>query len=601
MANKWDALPFEIRDMVLEQVPLPRGGSSNIASYASVSREWQSFFERINFHRLVLNQSQVAKFDRVVQRHRKRIVKHIWLRIELSKYDCRFCKKQERKLHADRNNHIFTKAVWEILNALSSWERGGPDGFGDTGPILELSAYSPSDLRHYFLDYHPERNYYPHLTDENCTFEEYETQVSSSNPSPPSVYQKNRNRFHGWKEGVRIEYPNYSAKYRVFGQPLRLDFSRLGENQRAVLSRATAVRGLLIRRQHYRRVQSSALFEILKCLPGLEFVALEPWRKIDYEMYNNAGHHLNALHDNLEPWHMDKQETTEFKQGLPMYLSEARCLKTLSIYESFDSLFHGSSRHRLRENAPGNVPLGTVIADESYSLEHLSVAYAIDAWDFFRDFRREMSPQPSDLARTGVQIELMSRLHSHKGRSYGESPHNQLPTSIRQIILEKAVEEIEGIPEFLYKPTWPNLKTLALTFNMRRPGRLKISYLLRAAAGAAIRMPKLQTMELWGFRLGLAYIFLYRRAGANGHPSIVVRTTCTDYLGIKPWALEAWEEVADKHTGDKLQSEVQILQADHFKTRDSIVEHLELRHLVLHQVSLCQLKWEEENRSRVST
>ncbi|KAM0264277.1 hypothetical protein ACHAQJ_000766 [Trichoderma viride] len=59
MAN-WDSLPPEVRIMILNLFLLSDNARRNMAAYAVVSREWQTYFKPKNFHRLVLNHSCVA-------------------------------------------------------------------------------------------------------------------------------------------------------------------------------------------------------------------------------------------------------------------------------------------------------------------------------------------------------------------------------------------------------------------------------------------------------------------------------------------------------------------------------------------------------------
>lgn len=166
MMAKWHDLPPEIRVMVLEMVSLPGNNHGDRSAYAAVSREWQTFFEKENFQRLVLHQSCLPDFDRIVRRHRRRILRYVWLRVTLPQYDCRSCQLYESKSEATNNNQIFTNAIWELLKVLGSWKKKGPFGLADGGPVLELSAHSPSDSEHYFRDYRLDKDIYPHQHDE---------------------------------------------------------------------------------------------------------------------------------------------------------------------------------------------------------------------------------------------------------------------------------------------------------------------------------------------------------------------------------------------------------------------------------------------------
>ena len=287
MAAEWDALPPEIRAMILEMVSQPHRDRS---IYAAVSREWQTFFEKRNFHRLILHQSCITSFDRIVRCHRRRLVKHIWLRVVLRQYDCRACQSFESDSDATNNNRIFTNAIWQVLKVLSSWKKKGQFGLANEGPVLELSTHSPSDSEHYFRDYRLDRDIYPRPHDENCTYEEYDAHMAC-------IWQQHQfcDDLHGWADGARVFNPRVTAKLRVFGRALNLDFSTLGVKKTAELPSVHVVKGLLVRRQHFRGFRPSALYEILRSLAGFESVTLEPWRPIHYSLSCSRSHAIAVL------------------------------------------------------------------------------------------------------------------------------------------------------------------------------------------------------------------------------------------------------------------------------------------------------------------
>jgi len=59
------------------------------ASYASVCQEWQEFWEKKTFQRLILDPERLLDLDRVVHsKNQQRIdhIEHLWLRIKLEEY-----------------------------------------------------------------------------------------------------------------------------------------------------------------------------------------------------------------------------------------------------------------------------------------------------------------------------------------------------------------------------------------------------------------------------------------------------------------------------------------------------------------------------------
>lgn len=113
---QWERLPSIIQQAVLEELvqDYDRHSSEDRcrrASYAAVSLQWQKFFEKLNFNKLILHDSALKGFGEIVQRRistaksgKKRWqkhktatgtsmprIRHIWLCVELLPYDCRRC------------------------------------------------------------------------------------------------------------------------------------------------------------------------------------------------------------------------------------------------------------------------------------------------------------------------------------------------------------------------------------------------------------------------------------------------------------------------------------------------------------------------------
>ncbi|KAB5511730.1 hypothetical protein GE09DRAFT_1267827 [Coniochaeta sp. 2T2.1] len=142
--NRWLALPPEIRIMVLALVekdhcfrtePYARAG------YASVTREWQAYFEPLNFHRLVVDQDRLGELKRITSGgYRHRFVKHLFLRLRLQE-NCLVCQLPEG-LESASAPKTFTNAVRELLAILCKWPSRDVNEGGIT---LELGVYSPSD------------------------------------------------------------------------------------------------------------------------------------------------------------------------------------------------------------------------------------------------------------------------------------------------------------------------------------------------------------------------------------------------------------------------------------------------------------------------
>ncbi|KAF4512571.1 hypothetical protein G6O67_001691 [Ophiocordyceps sinensis] len=565
MAPAWHFLPAELRVMILERLSLPSHESfqTTMSRYAAVSEEWQTFFEGKIFHRLILHQSCIADFDMIVRGRRRHLVKHIWLRVHFPLYDCPKCKSAERTCELTENNEIFTAALCHMLEVLGSWKKEGRFGLADGGPVLELSMHSPSDSEHFYPDYRLDKHVYPHAHDEDCTDQEYSHQLSCVRQQGQAARSQAGDDF-SWPDPTLDE-----AKLRLFGTDIVLDFGCPGLVETKRLPVAETVKGLLIRRQHLRGLGPKTLFDILECLPGIESMTFEHWR---------------PCHPNLE---LCRQV------GLADCLRWVNALKNVSIFEGHDIPFHGQGKRDLLPS------LGWTLADESQSLEHLSVAFVTDAKDFFQDYWPGHSPVVgwNTMSRSGVQRALISCLPPHVGmtfvqgwRSVGTPPFEEA-----EVALWEAVMEAHGGPPCpVYKPHWANLESLAFTSQVLHPtveGK-SINDLLEAAAGAAMEMPKLRTMELWNGGSGFGCIFRYSRAEADACSTVSLRNTWGHEL--EPRVRRAWEDVANRHQGHGVVVEERALPREDAKFFGSVVELLELRRLVLHPVSLSQVKWEGE-------
>lgn len=117
----WGRLPSLVQEAVLKELAHDYNRHSlqdrrRRASYAAVSLQWQEFFEKLNFDKLVLSQPALEDFRKIVHRRSpiiqslKRLrtrtnaspplsrmprIRHIWLRVELLPYDCKRCKLPE--------------------------------------------------------------------------------------------------------------------------------------------------------------------------------------------------------------------------------------------------------------------------------------------------------------------------------------------------------------------------------------------------------------------------------------------------------------------------------------------------------------------------
>ncbi|KAF5699332.1 hypothetical protein FMUND_14813 [Fusarium mundagurra] len=142
----WKSLPLEIRRMVFQSA-LSLSPSPTTPVLATVSREWQEFFERSTFRDLALTSGDLYAFASAIKGKgnvtRLGYIRTLRLRINLMPYSSRLQYRAENATDITQNNRIFTQAIAVLLKVLASWS-------GDYGGLeLELDALSPSDCKYF--------------------------------------------------------------------------------------------------------------------------------------------------------------------------------------------------------------------------------------------------------------------------------------------------------------------------------------------------------------------------------------------------------------------------------------------------------------------
>ena len=102
-AIKWLDVEPELRNMILEAVISSSfthayGKPERIAYLTSVWKKWQAFFEHHTFRRLVLDNGDIEFFSKALAPPddiRFKYIRHIWLRVTLSPYECPDCRRIE--------------------------------------------------------------------------------------------------------------------------------------------------------------------------------------------------------------------------------------------------------------------------------------------------------------------------------------------------------------------------------------------------------------------------------------------------------------------------------------------------------------------------
>jgi uncharacterized protein DUF6546 len=142
--------------------------------------------------------------------------------------------------------------------------------------------------------------------------------------------------------------------------------------------------------------------------------------------------------------------------------------------------------------------------------------------------------------------------------------------------------------------TWESLTSLTLTSRIftNDAKASDIDQLLRDAAVAALQMPKLERMELWNGRKGVAMLFRYQRTRDKQKPaSITVRGTSELVVGDA--ALKVWDVVARSHGNEGVVVETSLIDEE-LRCHANAIFHLGLSTQVARPVSLQQMITEHE-------
>ena len=140
---------------------------------------------------------------------------------------------------------------------------------------------------------------------------------------------------------------------------------------------------------------------------------------------------------------------------------------------------------------------------------------------------------------------------------------------------------------------WPRLESLALTSKVLKSQQqsVYINDHLEKVALVAMKMPRLNTMELWNGRAGFAGVFQYQISESDRTARITWRGTWD--VPLEPRVLKAWQAVASERMDCKLQVVTEILDANVvIKTRGDAIYYLRLLNTVIHPVSLWQIQKE---------
>lgn len=148
---------------------------------------------------------------------------------------------------------------------------------------------------------------------------------------------------------------------------------------------------------------------------------------------------------------------------------------------------------------------------------------------------------------------------------------------------------------------WPNLTSLVITSKLLAPNEnsVKIGSMLQTAAAAAIKMPQLETMEIWNGQKGLAALFKYHAFRDIQQAIITWRGTWE--LTMEPSTIKAWEAVVNQYGGWRLDQVQERLDKAAIKSHGDAIYYLMLSNQVIRPISLQQIRIEQKALEGVKT
>lgn len=236
----------------------------------------ETFFEPKHFEHFVLSKWDLKTFSCVMKGPKRKLVKHIWLTIELIPYTCPECTKSESGEIADYNNIIFKKMVQILFQTLSTWDKS--TDLHREGLTLELSACSPSDSKHLFRDL-------------NFDHDPYREPSKNFIVSPDLKLSERKfdDHWHLWRQGRRVPVSQDEENRLIHGimrvQGLGFYFQlprddsddeRPPHSASYYLPKVDVVTSFLFRRQYYRYIHPDGLSQLFESLVGLEHIVYEP-------------------------------------------------------------------------------------------------------------------------------------------------------------------------------------------------------------------------------------------------------------------------------------------------------------------------------------
>ncbi|KXH42989.1 hypothetical protein CSIM01_01743 [Colletotrichum simmondsii] len=268
-SSSWNVFPQEVRLMILEAIfKMQSKHTPQKKSFlASVSAEWQIFFEKRNFKSLYLPRlHHITMLEEVVGPRRQMYVSEIYLHVFLAPYTSgELCEEDDEEiLH---NNEIFDEHLKSLLRTLSKWQTS----YGNekhSGIHLHFSAESSDDCDNPFRTGYTLPGLYDDL-------------------EPAEIWGATKRIM-----GNLLDVKNATTASSL-ASPAEPEFP-------AVL-RVPIVKQFSVRDELYRSLSAGAIRFLLLSLESLETIEYTSWRGIDKKDRSQRNRANVALLESLPP------------------------------------------------------------------------------------------------------------------------------------------------------------------------------------------------------------------------------------------------------------------------------------------------------------
>jgi hypothetical protein len=141
---------------------------------------------------------------------------------------------------------------------------------------------------------------------------------------------------------------------------------------------------------------------------------------------------------------------------------------------------------------------------------------------------------------------------------------------------------------------WPNLRHLFLTSHLLAPDQdeTRVTDMLRAAAKAAVYMPKLETLQVWNGRRKLAALFKYEAATEGGQPCTITWRGTWEFL-LQASLIQDWQSLTSELSQHGMRVIYESIDGDLVRCHGDAMLLLGLPDMVIRRVSLRQIQNEQ--------